>query len=83
MASEYADYLADRGGPHRNTHALTTVEVANLRWFSHGLHRADVARARCVSEETVKSQIDSARMKLGAKTTAHAVAIALRHGLIQ
>jgi DNA-binding CsgD family transcriptional regulator len=74
-------YLA-HNGPSRLVDELTVIEVETLRYLSHGLGRADIARLRHVSPETVKSQTDRLRSKLAAKTTAHAVAIALRHGLI-
>ena len=69
-------------GPSRRIHELTAIEVDTLRYLSHGLSRNDIARLRFVSPETVKSQTELMRAKLAAKTTAHAVAIAFRHGII-
>ena len=61
---------------------LTETELMILRLYSHGLTRRMVADERQVSHETVKSQTEFIRAKLAAKTTTHAVAIALRAGLI-
>lgn len=68
--------------PRRSCDDLSPPELANLRWLAHGLSQVDVARARGVSIETVKMQVERARLKLAAKTTAHAVAIAMRQGQI-
>jgi DNA-binding CsgD family transcriptional regulator len=57
-------------------------ELEALRYTSHGLDRAQCADAMNVSPETVKTHLEIARLKLRAKTTPHAVAIALRLGLI-
>ena len=61
---------------------LTEAERMILRLYSHGLTRRMVADERGVAPETVKSQTEWIRLKLAAKTTTHAVAIAIRHGLI-
>lgn len=61
---------------------LSRAELDVLRWLSQGLHEPDIAHARVVSRETVKTQTASIRAKLAAKTNAHAVAIGLRQGLI-
>jgi DNA-binding CsgD family transcriptional regulator len=68
--------------PNRRTSELTKIERDTLRYLAHGLRIRDVARLRAVSVNTVRKQVWTSRTKLGAKTTAHAVAIALRHGLI-
>ena len=76
----YAGYFTERARPRRDT--LTPAETEILRYLSHGLSPDDVARLRVVSPETVRGQVKTLRARLAAKTTAHAVAIALRHGLI-
>jgi DNA-binding NarL/FixJ family response regulator len=53
-----------------------------LRLYSHGLTLPMVADERGVSCETVKSQTKLIRLKLAAKNTTHAVALAIRAGLI-
>lgn len=61
---------------------LTPRERVTLVWFSHGLTAQGVAEMMGIGEETVKSHIAIARLKLQAKNTPHAVANALRLGII-
>jgi DNA-binding CsgD family transcriptional regulator len=61
---------------------LTEVERMILRLYSHGLTSRMVADERGTSPETVRTQTKLLRLKLAAKTTTHAVAIAMRAGLI-
>jgi DNA-binding CsgD family transcriptional regulator len=55
-------------------------EVLTLLSLGHG--RAQVANDLNISESTLRAYIDSARHKLGAHNTTHAVAQALARGLI-
>lgn len=72
--------MAERVTPLR-AH-LYPAELEVIRYLSHGLGVDDIARLRYVSPNTVRKQVKTARQRLAAKTAAHAVAIALRHGLI-
>ena len=74
--SGFDDYFGDK------PLAASRRELDALRYSSHGLRERECADAMGVSEETVKTHLDFARRKLRAKNTAHAVAIALRLGLI-
>jgi len=47
-----------------------------------GRTRAEAARRLCISEHTFRAYVDSARQKLGAANTTHAVTTALLNGLI-
>ena len=78
----YASYLADRV-PHPHRGELTPRELEVLAYLSHGLRLGDIARERGVTFHTVRDQARSARDRLAAKNLPHAVAIALRHGLIE
>lgn len=49
---------------------------------SRGLTRRQIADATAKSPETIKTQLNFCRLKLGAKTTTHAVAEAIRRDLI-
>lgn len=82
MERDYSGYLSDRGGRPK-LQALTRTEVEILRYLSHGLRVRDVARAKGVTYETVKSQLRLIYRKLAAKNMPHAIAIAIRHELIQ
>lgn len=47
-----------------------------------GMEGPNVAKALGISHETVRWNLKKARSRLGARTTAHAVAVALRAGII-
>jgi DNA-binding CsgD family transcriptional regulator len=61
---------------------LSIAEVKVLVCLSHGLTMEMTAEMLEVGYETVASEARSARVKLGAKNTAHACARAIRQGLI-
>jgi DNA-binding CsgD family transcriptional regulator len=79
---DFDGYLSELPVAPQRRRDLGRAEIANLLWISHGLTEAMVADVRHVSRETVKKQLATARGKLAAKNGAHAVAIALRLGLI-
>lgn len=54
-----------------------------LQLTADGHRRHEVAALMCVSVETVKSHLKEARWELRARTTAEAVANALRQGMIR
>lgn len=62
---------------------LTPVEVRTLELFAIGLRTKQIACLEWVTVDTVKERTKSARRKLGAKNTTHAVALAWRQGLVQ
>lgn len=62
---------------------LTPPELRVLTCLSHGMTYAMTADALGVGRRTVISQRETAVLKLRAKTTTHAVAQAIRRGLIQ
>ena len=64
-------------------HPLSPHETRALEAASRGLEAQMIADTYCVGVETVKTQLKAARLKLRAKNTTHAVAEALRRGLIQ
>ena len=61
---------------------LSRMEAACLYLASYGRNEADTAVTLCVSENTVKRHLEHARIKLLARNTTHAVAIAFRAKLI-
>jgi DNA-binding CsgD family transcriptional regulator len=63
--------------------AITRREAEALAWTSEGKSVADIAVLMRISSETVKAHLDSARYKLGALNRVHAVAKAIRHGIIR
>lgn len=61
---------------------LSPREVDTLTYLAMGYGRSQVADMLMISEHTLRAYIESARFKLGAMNTTHAVARALSEGLI-
>lgn len=61
---------------------LSPREVDAMTLLAIGYSRAQVAESLSISEHTLRVYIESARFKLGALNTTHAVARALSRGLI-
>ncbi|KIN67136.1 helix-turn-helix transcriptional regulator [Sulfitobacter donghicola] len=61
---------------------LSPREVDAMTLLAIGYSRAQVANSLAISEHTLRVYIESARFKLGALNTTHAVARALSRGLI-
>ena len=61
---------------------LTDRERRVLQLVAHGLVTPEIAVELAVSPETVKSHVHNVMMKLGARTRAHAVALAAADGQI-
>lgn len=61
---------------------ITPAEKAVLYWAARGLSTRKTAEELGVSMETIKTQRKAAIYKLEARNTTHAVAIAVREGLI-
>lgn len=62
--------------------ALSPREVDAMTLLAMGYSRAQVANSLSISEHTLRAYIESARLKLGASNTVHAVARAISRGLI-
>ena len=62
--------------------SLSPREVDAMTFLAQGFSRAQVAEKLSISEHTVRVYIESARFKLGALNTTHAVARAMSRGLI-
>ena len=60
----------------------TPAELGCLRAASVGLDSNESGVVLGIGHETVKSHLANARLKLRAKNTCHAVALAIRAGLI-
>lgn len=61
---------------------LSPREVDAMTMLAMGYNRAQVAQSLEISEHTLRVYIESARFKLGAMNTTHAVARAMSRGLI-
>jgi LuxR family transcriptional regulator len=62
---------------------LTAAELEALRLLCDGLDQQEIAERLGVSRSAVKQRMQSACSKLGAKTTAHAVALCISRNLLE
>lgn len=65
-----------------SSRALSPREIDAITFLAMGYNRAQAADSMSISEHTLRVYIESARHKLGAMNTTHAVARALSHGII-
>ncbi|TFL19412.1 helix-turn-helix transcriptional regulator [Jannaschia formosa] len=84
LAAHYVNEraLALDGEGHAPHQALSPRETDALTLLAAGKSRAQAAERLRISEHTLRVYIESARFKLGAMNTTHAVANALSRGLI-
>jgi DNA-binding CsgD family transcriptional regulator len=68
--------------PRSSREPLTPRELEVLQLIADGLSNKQIAARLWLSVETVKSHVCAVHAKLGAESRAHAVAIALRQGLL-
>ncbi|WP_298436595.1 LuxR family transcriptional regulator [uncultured Jannaschia sp.] len=85
LAAHYVNERAlvlDGDAPQTPAPALSRREADTLTLLAAGRSRAQAAERLSISENTLRVYIESARHKLGAINTTHAVANALSRGLI-
>ena len=70
-----------RFDPPRSEARITAREREVLQLVAEGYSTAEIARALWITEDTVRTHIKRTLARLGARTRAHAVAIAFREGL--
>lgn len=73
------------GEKHLTTNAtidLSPYQVEVLAALAEGKSQPQIAEERAVSLDTIATYVKVIRSKLGAKSTTHAVAVAIRRGLI-
>lgn len=63
--------------------ALTPRERETLTYLAKGMRNTQIAHKMGIEEVSVRKNTISARSKLGASTREQAVALAVKHGLIQ
>jgi PAS domain S-box-containing protein len=73
---------ARRGRRVRGSDELTARETEILQLMAHGFENAEISRRLFISRETVKTHVRRVLHKLHARSRTHAVALAIRHGLI-
>jgi len=79
LAPDVAACLAE----HLGDEALTEREVEVLRLLAAGNRSRDISQSLLVSEETVNSHLKHISDKLRASNRTHALAIAIRRGIVQ
>jgi DNA-binding NarL/FixJ family response regulator len=67
----------------RDFQELSPKQLTVLRLLAQGLERREIAEQMGIGEETVKSHTTEVRRKLGARTSAQAVAIGLINSLFE
>lgn len=78
-----SDVECSSSGYRQSVLPLSRRERDVLGRIADGDTDVQAARALSISPETVKTHVAHARRKLGARTRAHAVAVAYRQGMIQ
>lgn len=85
LVSHYINQKAlelERGSDFIESRSLSPRETDALTLLALGYSRAQAAESLSISEHTLRVYIESARFKLAATNTTHAVARALSHGLL-
>ena len=85
LVSHYINQKAleiERGSDVLETTSLSPRETDALTMLALGYSRAQAAESLAISEHTLRVYIESARFKLTAMNTTHAVARALHQGLL-
>ncbi|NVZ88181.1 MULTISPECIES: PA1136 family autoinducer-binding transcriptional regulator [Pseudomonas] len=70
-------------GTYSEIQSLTKRELEVLQWIALGKSQAHIATIMMISERTVENHLRAARHRLGASSTAHAVAQAMKLGDIE
>ena len=68
---------------HQSFEVLTSRELDVLHHVADGGRNAEIATRLGIKEETVKAHVRTILTKLDARSRAHAVAIAIKRGLIR
>lgn len=74
--------MNERSEPGEHPAGLSELQRAILRRFAEGGSSAQVARGLAISEATMRRNLQEARDALGATSTANAIYIATKSGLI-
>jgi DNA-binding CsgD family transcriptional regulator len=85
LASHYVNQRAleiERGSDEYDIVSLSPRETDALTLLALGYNRAQASESLSISEHTLRVYIESARFKLSAANTTHAVAKALNQGLL-
>jgi DNA-binding CsgD family transcriptional regulator len=81
-SGDWPDRLMQRMARMQPSDILTASELKTLAAMSYGMVMQEIAVTYGVHISTVRDHLMKARRKLRAKNTTHAVALAIRQGLI-
>ena len=70
------------GRRHIKKNVLTARETEVLRWVANGKSAVEIGGILQITKRTVDEHVQTAVRKLGAHNRTHAVALALRDGVI-
>jgi LuxR family transcriptional regulator, quorum-sensing system regulator BjaR1 len=70
------------GRRHAKRNGLTARETEVLRWVANGKSAVEIGGILKITKRTVDEHVQTAVRKLGAHNRTHAVALALRDGVI-
>jgi DNA-binding CsgD family transcriptional regulator len=82
LAESSREQIASPAPRHRESFDLTTRELEVLRAVASGARSSDIAVELRITERTVKSHLASIYQKLGVKSRAAAVALAVQRDLV-
>lgn len=82
IQQQMADLLRGEEAPHTSAPPLTTREREVLVWIGRGLSSKDVARELGISVRTVESHRAHLMHKLGVKSMAVLIQVAMREGIL-
>jgi DNA-binding NarL/FixJ family response regulator len=82
LAGQLLAALGDAEGPQAREPQLSEREYSVLRMLADGESTRGIAERLSYSERTVKNIVRDLLVKLNCKTRAHAVALAVRQGVI-
>ena len=78
-----APAIAAQIAEHSGEESLTPKETEVLRLIAAGNANKQIAAELSITEETVKSRVKNILSKLGANDRTHAVAIAIKRGIVE
>lgn len=70
-------------GSRKEGQGLTEAEVRMVQQIAEGVHIKDIAKFEKVTTESIRQRLLKVYDKLNASNKAHAVAVALREGIIR
>jgi DNA-binding NarL/FixJ family response regulator len=83
LTRQFVDELRQLSSGERSATALSGREVEVLQMIAYGSTNREVAEALRISPQTVKTYLERIFTKLGVSDRTRAVAVALKHGIVE